>query len=109
MQQDQRFSGPVDFVVEMEAVYRSVAGFDGTRRAFLSEGKGRCIPAGRPVLIPRRTTPPIPLPVCANFLAGANLDNEDPTVRRQSMSRFFKCLPGEQRQAFLHKVTEKAS
>jgi len=38
----------VDFVVEMEAVYRSVAGFDGRRRAFPSEGKGnvaRMIPA----------------------------------------------------------------
>jgi len=43
------------------------------------------------------------------FLAGANLDNEDPTVLLQSMSRFFKFLPGEQRQAFLHEVTEKAS
>ena len=47
--------------------------------------------------------------ICADFLAGANLDNEDPTVLLQSMSRFFKFLPGEQRQAFLHEVTEKAS
>jgi hypothetical protein len=46
--------------------------------------------------------------ICADFLAGANLDNEDPTVPPQSMSRFFKFLPGEQRQAFLHDVTEKA-
>jgi len=38
--------------------------------------------------------------ICADFLAGANLDNEDPTVLLQSMSRFFKFLPGEQRQAF---------
>jgi hypothetical protein len=47
--------------------------------------------------------------ICADFLAGANLENEDPTVLLQSMSRFFKFLPGEQRQAFLHEVTEKAS
>ena len=47
--------------------------------------------------------------ICADFLAGANLDNADPTVLLQSMSRFFKFLPGEQRQAFLHEVTEKAS
>ena len=47
--------------------------------------------------------------ICADFLAGANLDNEDPSVLLQSMSRFFKFLPGEQRQAFLHEVTEKAS
>jgi hypothetical protein len=47
--------------------------------------------------------------ICADFIAGANLDNEDPTVLLQSMSRLFKFLPGEQRQAFLHEVTEKAS
>src|SRR6202795_3565311 len=47
--------------------------------------------------------------ICADFLAGANLENEDPTVLLQSMSRFFKFLPGEQRQAFLHEVTEKTS
>jgi hypothetical protein len=42
--------------------------------------------------------------ICADFLAGANLENEDPTVLLQSMSRFFKFLPGEQRQAFLQEV-----
>jgi hypothetical protein len=47
--------------------------------------------------------------ICADFLAGANLENEDPTVLLQSMSRFFKFLPGEQRQAFLHELTGKAS
>jgi hypothetical protein len=45
--------------------------------------------------------------ICADFLAGANLDNEDPTVLLQSMSRFFKFLPGEQRQAFLHEVARR--
>ena len=47
--------------------------------------------------------------ICADFLAGSNLDNDDPTVLLKSMSRFFKFLPGEQRQAFLHEVIEKAS
>jgi hypothetical protein len=47
--------------------------------------------------------------ICADFLAGANLENDDPTVLLKSMSRFFKFLPGEQRQAFLHEVIEKAS
>ena len=47
--------------------------------------------------------------ICADFLAGANLDGADPTVLVQSLSRFFKFLPREQRQAFLHEVTEKAS
>jgi hypothetical protein len=47
--------------------------------------------------------------ICADFLAGANLENEDPTVLLQSMSRFFKFLPGEQRQTFLQEVTGKVS
>jgi hypothetical protein len=47
--------------------------------------------------------------ICADFLAGANLDSDDPTALLQSMSRFFKFLPGEQRQAFLHEVAEKVS
>ena len=47
--------------------------------------------------------------ICADFLAGANLDNEDPTTLLRSMSRFFKFLPGEQRQAFLSEVIGKAS
>jgi hypothetical protein len=47
--------------------------------------------------------------ICADFLAGASLDSEDPSLLLQSMSRFFKFLPGEQRQAFLHEVTEKTS
>jgi hypothetical protein len=47
--------------------------------------------------------------ICADFLAGANLDNENPELLLQSALRFFKFLPGHQRQMFLHHVTEKAS
>ncbi len=47
--------------------------------------------------------------ICADFLAGANLNGDDPTVLLQSLSRFFKFLPGEQRQAFLHEVKDKVS
>jgi len=47
--------------------------------------------------------------ICADFLAGANIENEDPAALLRSISSFFKFLPGEQRQAFLHEVTEKAS
>jgi hypothetical protein len=47
--------------------------------------------------------------ICADFLAGANLENEDPEILLQSALRFFKFLPGEERQTFLHHVTEKAS
>ncbi len=47
--------------------------------------------------------------ICADFLAGANLDNGNPDVLLHSVSRFFKFLPGEQRQAFVEQITEKAS
>jgi len=47
--------------------------------------------------------------ICADFLAGANLECEDPEVLLQSALRFFKFLPGQQRQAFLEHVTDRAS
>ena len=47
--------------------------------------------------------------ICADFLAGANLDNGDPAMLLFSMTRFFKFLPEEQRQAFLAQATQKAS
>jgi len=46
--------------------------------------------------------------ICADFLAGANLDNGDPATLLFSMTRFFRLLPGEQRQAFLERVSERA-
>ena len=47
--------------------------------------------------------------ICADFLAGANLDNGDPEMLLFSMTRFFKFLPEEQQQAFLEQATQKAS
>ena len=47
--------------------------------------------------------------ICADFLAGVNLDNGDPEMLLFSMTRFFKFLPEEQRQAFLGGLSEKAS
>jgi hypothetical protein len=47
--------------------------------------------------------------ICADFLAGANLENENPEVLLQSALRFFKFLPGEERKTFLQHVTKKAS
>jgi hypothetical protein len=47
--------------------------------------------------------------ICADFLAGANLDQGDPEMLLFAMTRFFKFLPEEQRQAFLGDVSEKAS
>jgi hypothetical protein len=47
--------------------------------------------------------------ICADFLAGANLENENPGVLLQSALRFFKFLPGEERRTFLHQVAEQVS
>ena len=47
--------------------------------------------------------------ICADFLAGANLDNGNPEILFQSMKRFFMFLTGEQKHAFLALVTQKAS
>src|SRR5208282_6582529 len=47
--------------------------------------------------------------ICADFLAGANLDSGQPNVLLYSISRFFKFLPSEQRRAFVEQITEKAS
>ena len=47
--------------------------------------------------------------ICADFLAGANLEDGNPDVLLHSLSRFFKFLPGQQRAAFLENLTEQAS
>jgi len=47
--------------------------------------------------------------ICADFLAGANLDHGDPETLLFSMTRFFRFLPEEQRQAFLEGLSEKVS
>jgi len=47
--------------------------------------------------------------ICADFLAGAHLDNGNPEILLNSISRYYKFLPGEQRQAFLENLLEKAS
>jgi hypothetical protein len=47
--------------------------------------------------------------ICADFLAGANLESGNSQVLLQSILRFFKFLPGEERKAFLDHFAEKAS
>jgi len=47
--------------------------------------------------------------ICADFLAGANLDSGQPDVLLSSIARFFQFLPREQRQAFVDQVTAKRS
>ncbi len=47
--------------------------------------------------------------ICADFLAGANLDNGDPGTLLFSMTRFFRFLSPDQRQAFLGGLSKNVS
>jgi len=47
--------------------------------------------------------------ICADFLAGANLDNGDPETLLFSMNRFFRLLPARQKQMFLTDIGEHVS
>jgi len=47
--------------------------------------------------------------ICADFLAGANLDCATPEVLLDSISRMFKSLPGQQKQTFIEQLDQKAS
>jgi hypothetical protein len=47
--------------------------------------------------------------ICADFLAGANLDSGQPEVLLHSLSRFFQFLPGEQRQAFVQQLVNEST
>jgi hypothetical protein len=44
--------------------------------------------------------------ICADFLAGANLENGNHEILLQSITRFFKFLPGQERRAFLEQVSK---
>jgi hypothetical protein len=46
--------------------------------------------------------------ICADFLAGANLDNGDPETLLFSMTRFFRFLSAEQKQVFRHTLSSEA-
>jgi hypothetical protein len=46
--------------------------------------------------------------ICADFLAGANLENGDSHVLLQSILRFFTFLPREEKRTFLDHFAEKA-
>ena len=47
--------------------------------------------------------------ICADFLAGANLDGGDPHALLHSMARFFQILPGEQQKAFAQEVAAEVA
>jgi len=47
--------------------------------------------------------------ICADFLAGANLEGGNPEILLQSITTFFKFLSRHERQTFLEHVSERAS
>jgi len=47
--------------------------------------------------------------ICADFLAGANLENGNPEILLQSAVRFFRFLPDQDRHTFFEKVGVRAS
>jgi hypothetical protein len=47
--------------------------------------------------------------ICADFLAGANMDGSDPEVLLRSISRYYRFLPAPQRSVFLAEVNQRAS
>src|SRR5512133_1356080 len=46
--------------------------------------------------------------ICADFLAGANLENGTPNILLRSIEAFFKFLPTEQQNVFLTHVSQNA-
>jgi len=46
--------------------------------------------------------------ICADFLGGAHLDNGNPEILLNSLSRYYEFLPGEQQKAFLENLCQKA-
>ena len=47
--------------------------------------------------------------ICADFLAGANLDHGDPEMLLFAATRFFRFLPEAQKQAFCEQILAKTS
>ena len=47
--------------------------------------------------------------ICADFLAGASIDGNNPEILLQSISRYYKFLPGEQQEVFRSEVAGQAS
>jgi hypothetical protein len=47
--------------------------------------------------------------ICADFLAGANLEDNNPEILLESLSRYYRFLPVSQREAFLSEISPKAS
>jgi hypothetical protein len=44
--------------------------------------------------------------ICADFLAGASLDNGNPQVLLETLVRFFKFLPHDDKQSFVNQFSK---
>jgi hypothetical protein len=47
--------------------------------------------------------------ICADFLAGAHLDDDNPEILLRSLARYYGLLPNNQKQEFLHGIEREAS
>ena len=47
--------------------------------------------------------------ICADFLAGANLENGNPEALMCSLQTYFRFLPSQQKQDFLTEISQKSS
>jgi hypothetical protein len=47
--------------------------------------------------------------ICADFIAGANLDSAEPEVLLRAVARVFQFLPTEQKNEFLHQAIGNAA
>jgi hypothetical protein len=47
--------------------------------------------------------------ICADFLAGAHMDNGDPEILLNSISRYYRFLPEAQKREFLSTVNGRAA
>jgi hypothetical protein len=45
--------------------------------------------------------------ICADFIAGAHLDNGNPEILLNSISRYYQFLPSRQKQQFLFEITQQ--
>jgi len=46
--------------------------------------------------------------ICADFLAGANLDAENPEILLASVARYYRFLPTPQKETFLSNIQKTA-
>jgi hypothetical protein len=47
--------------------------------------------------------------ICADFLAGASIDSNNPEILLQSISRYYGFLPAPQQEAFRSEVSRRVS